>query len=786
VGVFALLLAGVTAGAGAVSAVYNLAEPPESDIGGAQFAAWVEGDSAKLATVLDAGGYRYGSIDSTTVLVNGTTERVAARSIDPTNPVTAPLVDLVSGRFPERSDEVALTSGAVVGAAPGDGIVLNGVATTVVGIIENPTDLHDGFVLAPSVAVFGSEIDTRFLIDADQETVDLAAAGTVFTSATGAIPRTALAMAVNVLSAFAMLEVGLLASAGFGVIARRQMRNFGLLAATGATPRQIRSVATQAGFLLGVAAASVGTAAGVAFARFAVPKLETAVGHRIAFAVPWWSIAINMVVAVTVASLAARWPSRSLTTRPVSDLLNARRPREASVGWPAATGLVLAVLGAIALAFGFAKLDLLAAVAGVLLAPIGLLLMAPLVVGLLSRATKRMPLAMRLAGRSVGRHNRRSAAVLAALALALAIPVAVAVVTSSIDAHRADRGPNLADNMAIAWQPGTYGGTTWIPADLDGDRLTLVRERLAMELPRLTVVPIEAAIMVDGPREVRDFDDIGSQAAVPLVVAGRKGSNDCVSCQLASYGEADDAGNEVTWIFEDTWIATPELTAALGIDSPTGVAVARSDVYQPLGYGGPLDGATSVSATWPNNASVPPLLISEAAVEAGRFERATIGLLLVGAEPLDEATSDQIRTVVAADLAVELPKPPSSQSGVRAAAITIGVVVGLVISLAAVGLLIVEVGDDLSVLHTLGADPGTTRQLAAGIALIVAVGGAMLALTIGYVALVPLLAIGDLEFPFVVPWRTVLSLLVAFPAGAAASAWFGSRRLWRTTRAPAT
>jgi hypothetical protein len=307
-----------------------------------------------------------------------------------------------------------------------------------------------------------------------------------------------------------------------------------------------------------------------------------------------------------------------------------------------------------------------------------------------------------------------------------------------------------------------------------------------MELPRLTVVPIEAAIMVDGPREVRDFDDIGSQAAVPLVVAGRKGSNDCVSCQLASYGEADDAGNEVTWIFEDTWIATPELTAALGIDSPTGVAVARSDVYQPLGYGGPLDGATSVSATWPNNASVPPLLISEAAVEAGRFERATIGLLLVGAEPLDEATSDQIRTVVAADLAVELPKPPSSQSGVRAAAITIGVVVGLVISLAAVGLLIVEVGDDLSVLHTLGADPGTTRQLAAGIALIVAVGGAMLALTIGYVALVPLLAIGDLEFPFVVPWRTVLSLLVAFPAGAAASAWFGSRRLWRTTRAPAT
>ena len=47
--------------------------------------------------------------------------------------------------------------------------------------------------------------------------------------------RTAVTLIVNVVSAFGMLEIGLLVGAGFAVIARRRMQQFGLLAAAGVT-----------------------------------------------------------------------------------------------------------------------------------------------------------------------------------------------------------------------------------------------------------------------------------------------------------------------------------------------------------------------------------------------------------------------------------------------------------------------------------------------------------------------------------------------------------------------
>lgn len=782
-GVFILLLAGVAVGVAGVLAAHNLVEPPESDLGQARFAAWTDGDPTALAAVLDAGGHRYGSIESTTVLVTGTTQRVAARAIDATNPVTAPLVDLVAGRLPERPDEVAISDRAVDGASVGDELVLGGTAVVVVGLVENPTDLDDEFVVAPDLAALGRpRTDTRFLIDADPTAVDVRGAGAVGTSVTGGPARTGLTLAVNVVSAFGMLEVGLLAGASFAVIARRRMHQFGLLAAAGATPGQLRATATGVGFLLGVGAATVGAVAGIAVARLAVPRMETAVGHRIDFAVPWWAIAINVVVAVAVASLAARSPSRSLATQPVADLLRAQRPRQSSVGRPALTGLVVATVGGAALAYGFAELDAAAAVVGVVLAPIGLLLMAPLVVGLLARATTPLPLAFRLAGRSVGRHNRRSAAVVAALALALAIPVGMVVVTSSVDAERADQGPNLADNWAIAWQPGTHGGTTWIPAALDADRLAGARQRLAEAAPASTLVPVEVAVVPDGPREEWEFDDIGSQAAVVPLLAGRRGSTDCFSCDSWAYGEIDEAGNEVVWVAEGAWIATPELTSILGVDEPSGVAVAETDAYRPLAPGGALDGEVDVSGAWPHNASVPRLLVSETVVDAGSLERVTIGLLVADTEPLDQEARDLLRSAVGADLAIEFPEPPPQRSGLRAAAITIGFILGLGISLAAVSLFTVELGDDLRVLRTVGAGPRTTRRLAAAVAAIVAVAGAVLALLMGYVALIPLLTARDVDFPLVLPWRSLLALLVAFPVGAAASGWLGGRRVGQSTR----
>ena len=780
--IFVLMLVGVAVSVAGVLAAYNLVEPPESDFGNGQYAASTDDDPAAMAVALDAGGHAYGTVESATVTVTGTTQRVAIRAVDATNPVTAPLVTLLEGRLPGGPDEVAITDRVVVDISVGDEVTLGGGAATVVGMVENPTDLDDEFVLAPVLATFGAvETDTQFLIDADPSAVDYAGVRSVSVSTTGGPPlRTGVTLVVNVVSAFGLLEVGLLVGAGFAVISRRRMQQFGLLAAAGATPKQLRAAATGVGFLLGLFAAAAGAVIGIAVAWLLLPRMEAAVGHRIDFAVPWWAIVINVGVAIAVASLAARWPSRTLATEPVAHLLSAQRPRQASVGRPAIVGVVLAAIGGAALAAGFAQLNMLYAVLGVLLAPIGFLLIAPLLVRLLSRATTPMALAPRLAGRSVGRHNRRSAAVVAALALALAIPIGLVVVTSSIDARRADEGPNLADNWLVAWQPGTHGGSKQIPAALDHDRVTGTVDRIAEALPDLNLVPIETALLRDGPREVWEFDDIGSQQSVVPLLAGRRGSNECLTCDTYGFGETDENGDEVVWIADSSWIATPELTDALGTDAPIGVAVAETDEYRPLSIGGPIEGDVDVSATWPRNASVPPLLVSEATADDDRFERTTIGVLAVADAPIDEATRELLLGLVGPDLAVEFPEPPPQQSGLRAAAITVGLALGVGIALAAVSLFTVELGDDLQVLHTVGAPPRTTRRLAAAVAAIVAVAGAVLALLIGYVALIPLLTAKEVDFPLVVPWRSLVAILVVFPVVAAAAGWLGGQRTARS------
>ena len=61
-----------------------------------------------------------------------------------------------------------------------------------------------------------------------------------------------------------LLLVALIAAAGFVVIAQRRLRQLGMLAAVGATERRLRLVLLADGAVIGVVAALVGTALGLA------------------------------------------------------------------------------------------------------------------------------------------------------------------------------------------------------------------------------------------------------------------------------------------------------------------------------------------------------------------------------------------------------------------------------------------------------------------------------------------------------------------------------------------
>lgn len=791
--IFCLMLAGVFLSVAGVLAAHNLVEPPESEFGSGQYATWTDGDPALLAAALIDGDHSFGTIESATLRIAGTTQRVDTRSVDPENAVTAPLVSLLDGRWPVGADEVAVTNRAVVDVATvGTRFTLADRDVAVVGVVENPTRLADEFVLVPSLAPFEStDVSTRFLVDADPGVVQYPGVPSVNVSSTsGPALRTAVTMIVNVVSALGMLEIGLLVGAGFAVIARRRMYQFGLLAAAGASPAQLRSTATSAGLLLGASAAIPGAVLGVLGAWLLMPRMEAAVGHRISFGVPWWAVIVNLVVAIVVAGSAARWPARSLATEPVAHLLGAQRPQVASVGRPAVAGVVLTVIGGALLAAGFARLNLLFAVLGVLLAPVGLLLIAPLLVRQLSRGASAMSLAPRLAGRSVGRHNRRSAAVVAALALALAVPIGLTVVTSSIDARRVDEGPNVAANWFIAWQPGADSGTSRIPAQLDGGRLADSTARIAEAVPGLRLVSIEVAVDADAPQEVWDFDSAGFQQSVEPVFAGRIGTEQCLTCDTYGFGQVDEQGNELVWIADEAWVASPAVLEVLGIDptllDQTSVALAASPEHRPISSSGPLgDGEVAVSPVWPRNSRIPSLLIAPGLVDDPSFERVSIGVLGVTDGPVSAEMRESIRGAVGPDLILEFHEQPESQSGLRAAALIIGMLIGIGIALAAVSLFTVELADDLRVLHSVGAPPSTIRRLSAAVAAIVAVAGALLALLIGYVALIPLITAKEVDFPFVVPWRALLALLLVFPVIAATAGWLRGRPS-DATASPAT
>ena len=123
---------------------------------------------ASLQAKLDAGLEWFGSIDAIghrEVPVPGTEQSVDYRSQDPDGAFGGPMLALRTGRYPVEENEAAVTQSIadLVGTSIGDTIDLDGDDRTVVGIVENPSDLDDDFVLLDSIGdhAVGVGVDAR-------------------------------------------------------------------------------------------------------------------------------------------------------------------------------------------------------------------------------------------------------------------------------------------------------------------------------------------------------------------------------------------------------------------------------------------------------------------------------------------------------------------------------------------------------------------------------------------------------------------------------------------------
>ena len=127
----------------------------------------------------------------------------------------------------------------------------------------------------------------------------------------------------------AMLLVTLVAAAAFVVIAQRRQRQLGLLAAAGATERDVRLVMIADGAGVGIVAAVAGVARRlrrVDRRRFRRSRRPPPAASDL-LDIPWWVVVAGAALAVTAAVAAAWWPARTIARLPIMSALSGRPPR---------------------------------------------------------------------------------------------------------------------------------------------------------------------------------------------------------------------------------------------------------------------------------------------------------------------------------------------------------------------------------------------------------------------------------------------------------------------------
>jgi putative ABC transport system permease protein len=421
--VLALLALAVAAATGGVTAAYNLA-PAEghAERGTADNSLHFEdADPAAMDVDIAAAEEWFGTIDvigRRDVLIPGSFEPVELRSQDPDGAFSAPMLALVDGRYPATNTEIAVTDAVADTLDVGIGatVDLGDTTWTVVGVVENPSDLGDAFALVdPSQAVRFRSVTILAGGTADQAQSFRAPSGASPTASGGPGDEGVMA-AVGVLVAGAVLLalVSLVAAAGFVVIAQRRLRQLGMLAATGASERHLRLVTVANGAVIGLIAAVAGAVIGLAAWIAFVPGLETAVGHRITTSnVPWWLIVASMVLAVVAATAAAWWPARSAARVPVVAALSGRPSPPRPIGRSAAWGVPFVLVGLAVFVFAGnrvdAFIDVVLIMAGTVSFVVGMLLLAPAAIHIAAGLAGRASVPVRLALRDLARYGRARA-----------------------------------------------------------------------------------------------------------------------------------------------------------------------------------------------------------------------------------------------------------------------------------------------------------------------------------------------------------------------------------------
>jgi putative ABC transport system permease protein len=793
--VLTMLTVAVAGAIGCATAAYNLAPvPANAELGTANFSlVFADPDPAVLRRTLARGEQWFDAVDAIghrAVPIPGSDDTVDHRVQDPDGPYGSPMLDLRDGRYPATNDEVAVTDwvAETFDADIGASLAIDGTARTVVGVVENPSDLDDEFALLDPSAI-GSSESLTMLVDTSEERVVSFLPGpdgdgteapiNVGITERAEVPEDVLAaLMVLVVATVALFLVSLVAAASFVVVAQRRLRQLGMLAAIGATEKHVRLVMVATGAVAGAVAAVLGTILGVAGWVVLAPRVEEAAGYRIdAFDVPWWLVLAGMLLAVVTAAGAAWWPARTMARIPPVLALSGRPPRPLPIHRSAALAGAFIVGGVACLSLAGDVVDTtgdseliwtnaLLVVAGTLAVIVGVLLVSPLAIRLLARAAARLPVAVRLALRDLGRHQARSGAALAAISLALGIPVAI-VVTAAAAEHSADTG-NLSDRqLLVQAREDPEPEPSYLPEAAELAGLQAGVDRLAASLDDPTVISL------DVPLDPNASVDPGDEGRLPVELGEpmSDGLRFVSSLYVATPALLDHYGVDLDAVDTSTEFLTVE-TGKLAIITPDTRGDDRSEPENPARPRPPGPNVTNTLTLTPTYSSFPGSFVTLDALRRRGWEVTPSGQWLVEtSEPLTSEELATARDVAAgAGLTIESRDQQTGLQTLRSGATAVGMLLALGILAMTIGLIRSQSASDVRTLTATGASGATRRTLTAATAGGLAVLGVALGTACAYLTLVAGFR-GDIGDLTPVPVTHLAMIAAGTPLAAAAAGW---------------
>ncbi len=760
--------------------------------------------------------------------------------------ISSPLVDgiyhLVDGRLPATRSEVLAPQDTLdrLDAAIGDDVTVNdGPTVTIVGRYVDPAWLGSTAIMGPP-GWLGAVVDRSesgpyaggggaLLVDLPDGADPVALQSQLLTEGVILAPRAhvldppehqvarsaggvdfqAVSLVMLVVG-FGLLEVVLLAGTAFAVSARRQVRDLGLVAATGGEARHVRRIVLAQGVVIGFVGAAVAIPLAIAAVFFGRPWLEPANGALMGpLDVRPAELSALVLIGLLSGLAAALVPAFTAARLPVLDALNKRfKSVSLRTRWPRialatlVTGVATAADGAglwrnaqlaydreveryqsafraaAAAAPGEEPIVSLSHPAaapggspfmavmllGFTLAAIALAIGAPVIVATFARLGRKLPLSGRLALRDAGRHRHRTGPAVAAIMAAVAGSVGLAFYTLSDDVKQ-DKEYFWSLQMGQALVEYAFDPSV---ESFDEDRFLHAVDRASEALPATALLPVRVAEGGPDPEHWSSAyaKELPASDCRPAAAGGESGpfedyyGNPQVGVDdgsiLAVTGDASDAaraalrdGNVV--VTDCHYIKDGEATIAMG-DASGERTMAVPAVHIPRE---PLGNFPAVLVGNETAESLDlPVRLSAVVIDTDQVP--TRDEEDDAQEILDRELDDG-----AAYLRVE--RGHQSQNSVVFLALVGGsAFVTLAGTAIAVALAAAESRADHATLLAVGAEPRRRRFLAMGQAATVSVLGVGLGVMLGTIVGASILG-GNEALPFVVPWMTLAQIAVGIP-----------------------